>query len=152
RGGPPRPAPGRPARDHRAGLSLAVERPRCGARPPAALLRAWARPPGGAHGPPRRQRELLQHAPLSRRRADARVEAAHGGREPRPPPTRARDQPVARAGLRARASRRPACGAPVRRLTAPRRPPMRLAQSWRGREAAPVCAILAALVALAAVR
>src|SRR2546422_4610887 len=146
-----RPVPGRSARDHGAGLSLALERPRCGARPPAALHRAWARPPGGARGLPRRPRELLQHAPLSRRRADARMEAAHGGGEPRPPPTLARGQPVARAGLRARASRRPACGATVRRLAAPRRPAGMRAPSWPGREGAQVGAILAALVALAAV-
>src|SRR5207249_1736111 len=81
----------------------------------------------------------------------ARVEAAHGGREPRPPPTRARDQPVARAGLRARASRRPACGAPVRRLAAPRRPAVMRAPSWPAREGAQVGAILAALVALVVV-
>src|SRR5439155_390073 len=67
------------------------------------------------------------------------------------PPGCARDQPVARAGLRARASRRPACGAPVRRLAAPRRPAVMRAPSWPGREGAQVGAILAALVALVVV-
>src|SRR3989454_262923 len=145
------PGPGRPARDHGAGLSLALERSRCGARPPAAVHHAWTLPRGGARRAQRRPRELLQHAPLSRRRADARMEAAHGGRESRPPPTLARGQPVARAGLCARASRRPACGAPVRRLAAPRRPAVMRAPSWPGREGAQVGAILAALVALVVV-
>src|SRR5204862_3949612 len=54
-------------------------------------------------------------------------------------------------GLRARASRRPACGAPVRRLAAPRRPAVMRAPSWQGREGAQVGVILAALVALVVV-
>src|SRR5207247_5435452 len=59
--------------------------------------------------------------------------------------------PVARARVRPRASPRAACGAPVRRFTAGRRPAMIGVQWWRGREAILVGAIFAALVAVVAV-
>src|SRR5206468_1828104 len=86
-----------------------------------------------------------------RGRADARVEAARGRRESRPPAVLARAQPVARAGIRLRASPRPTGGAPVRCLPAPRRPAMMRAPAWRGREAILAAAVFTTLVAVAAV-